>query len=118
MLLLFSCYWGEDHVNHPGSLWIYFGGPHLATHKSAEKRARQSLGRTARNKQALGAVRTFEKKIRTAVAAGDTKVAQELLKDYTSKATRAALKGVIHAKAASRKISQLAQHIKSPTKNA
>jgi small subunit ribosomal protein S20 len=83
----------------------------LATHKSAEKRARQSVVRAARNKNALGAVRTFEKKIRTAIAAGDKTAVVDLLKVYTSKATRAAVKGVMPSKTASRKIGQLSGRV-------
>lgn len=83
----------------------------MATHKSAEKRARQTVKRAARNKQALGTVRTTEKKLRTALAAGDKTTAQETLKLYMSKAAKAAAKGVIKAQAASRKIAQLSAHV-------
>lgn len=83
----------------------------MATHKSAEKRARQSTKRAARNKQVLGAVRTTEKKLRTALASGDAKSAQEALKTYMSKATKAATKGVIKAQQASRKVAQLSAHV-------
>lgn len=83
----------------------------MATHKSAEKRARQSVKRQARNKTALGTVRTTEKKLRTALAAGDKKTAQEVLKLYMSKASKAAAKGVIKAQQASRKIGQLSAHV-------
>jgi small subunit ribosomal protein S20 len=87
----------------------------LATHKSAAKRARQTVGKTARNSQTKGTVRTLEKKIRTALAAGDGKAAQSLLGEYTSKATRAATKGVIHMKSASRKIGRIAARIHTLT---
>lgn len=83
----------------------------MATHKSAEKRARQSVKRAARNKQVIGAVRTTEKKIRTALASGDAKAAQEALKAYMSKASKAAVKGAIKAQQASRKIAQLSAHV-------
>jgi small subunit ribosomal protein S20 len=83
----------------------------LATHKSAEKRARQSVRRTARNKAVLGTVRTTEKKLRAALASGDAKTAQDTLKAYMSKATKAASKGVIKAQQASRKVAQLSAHV-------
>ena len=79
----------------------------MATHKSAAKRARQAPKRTARNKQTLGTVRTTEKKLRIALTAGDKTAAQALLQEYTSKTMKAAVKGVMHAKTASRKIGQL-----------
>lgn len=83
----------------------------MATHKSAEKRARQTLRRASRNKQVLGSVRTVEKKLRTALASGDAKLAQETLKTYMSRASKAATKGVIKAQQASRKVAQLSAHV-------
>lgn len=81
----------------------------MANHKSAAKRARQSVKRNKRNTTALSSVRTFEKKLRTAIAEGDKKGAQEALKAYMSKAQKAATKGVIHAKTAARKLSRLSK---------
>ncbi len=83
----------------------------MATHKSAEKRARQSIKRNARNSQTIGSVRTFEKKLRTAIAAGDQKAAVGLLTDYMSKMSKAAVKGVVHGKTASRKIGRLSERV-------
>jgi small subunit ribosomal protein S20 len=80
----------------------------LATHKSAEKRARQSVRRNARNTQIENAVRTFEKKVRSAIAAGNKTEAKTLLNDYMSKMSKAAIQGAYHAKTASRKIGRLA----------
>jgi small subunit ribosomal protein S20 len=83
----------------------------LANHKSAEKRARQAVRRNARNTQTISAVRTFEKKVTTAVASGDAAGAKAALNDYMSKATKAATKGTIHKKAAARKIGRLAARV-------
>ncbi len=83
----------------------------MATHKSAEKRARQSIKRNQRNTQTLGSVRTFEKKLRTALSGTDKAAAETALKDYTSKMSKAAAKGVVHKKTASRKISRLAERV-------
>jgi small subunit ribosomal protein S20 len=87
------------------------GGFLLATHKSAEKRARQSVKRNKRNSDTLGAVRTQEKKLRTALAGGDKATAETLLTSYMSKMTKAATKGVVHQKTAARKVSRLAERI-------
>lgn len=81
----------------------------MANHKSAAKRARQSIKRNQRNTTALSSVRTFEKKLRAAIAEGDKKGAQEALRAYMSKAQKAATKGVIHAKTAARKLSRLSK---------
>lgn len=83
----------------------------MATHKSAEKRARQSIRRNQRNSQALGAVRTWEKKLRAAIAGGDKTAAQTLLTTYMSKITKASTKGVLPVKTASRKVSRLAERV-------
>jgi small subunit ribosomal protein S20 len=83
----------------------------LATHKSAEKRARQSVKRNARNSQAAGAVRTLERKLRTALAGNDKAGATTLMNDYMSLMAKAGTKGVVHAKTASRKIGRLATRV-------
>jgi small subunit ribosomal protein S20 len=83
----------------------------LATHKSAEKRARQAVKRNARNTQAHGAVRTLERKLRTALAANDKASATTLMHDYMSVMAKAGAKGVVHAKTASRKIGRLATRV-------
>lgn len=83
----------------------------MATHKSAEKRARQAIKRNKRNSDTIGAVRTWEKKLRAALAGGDKKAAETLFTTYMSKMTKAATKGVIHSKTASRKIGRIAERI-------
>ncbi len=79
----------------------------MANHKSAAKRARQSVKRNARNTTAISSVRTSERKLRTLIAAGDKKGAEEALRAYMSKTHKAATKGVMHAKTAARKLSRL-----------
>jgi small subunit ribosomal protein S20 len=83
----------------------------LATHKSSEKRARQATKISTRNTQTKNSVRSWEKKVRAAIIAKDAKTAQQLLKDYTSKAGKAAQKGVMHEKAVSRTISRLSSQV-------
>ena len=83
----------------------------MANHKSAAKRARQSVKKNARNNASLGAVRTAEKKLRAALAAGDKTNAATLLTTYVSKISKAATKGVLHTKTAARKVSRLATRV-------
>ncbi len=83
----------------------------MATHKSAEKRARQAVKRNDRNTQAVGAVRTLERKLRTALAADDKATSTTLMKDYMSIMSSAGTKGVVHPKTASRKIGRLASRV-------
>lgn len=79
----------------------------MANHKSAEKRARQSIKRNARNTATEKSVRTWEKKLRKAVEQKDKKAAGELLSTYVSKIGKAAAKGVLKKPMAARKVSRL-----------
>ncbi len=88
----------------------------MATHKSSEKRARQDIKKYARNQRTLTTVRTFEKKVRSAISTKDVKAAQDFLKMFSSKIDKAATKGVVHAKTAARKISRLSNQISSLSK--
>ena len=87
----------------------------MANHKSSAKRARQAIRKNARNSAVEGTVRTFEKRLRAAVAAGDKTTAQTVLKDYMSKITKAATKGVVHAKTAARKVGRISARINEMT---
>ncbi len=79
----------------------------MANHKSAEKRARQSIKRKARNSKTKAAVKTFEKNLVKAVEAKSVKEIPELLKAYVKKAMSAVSKGSLNKKTVSRKISRL-----------
>ena len=80
----------------------------MATHKSAVKRARQALRRRARNRNLRGRMRTAIKEARAALGEGG-QTAQAALKQAESQLRRAASKGVIPKKRASRQISRLAK---------
>ena len=83
----------------------------MANHKSAAKRARQSIVRNERASAAKKTIRTFEKKIRTAIEAKDKESAGTLLVTYSSKSDKAAAKGYLHRKQSSRKVSRLSTAI-------
>jgi len=78
----------------------------LANHKSAKKRAKQSQVRRLRNKSAKTTLKTMEKKLRAAKEEGSDNQ-DEILRKTQSAIHKAAKKGVIHKKTASRKISRL-----------
>jgi small subunit ribosomal protein S20 len=82
----------------------------MANHPSAEKRNRQRIVRTERNRALKSALRTTVKKARAAVTAGDAKVVAPLVAAAESALARAASKGVIAKKAASRVTARLAAH--------
>ena len=79
----------------------------MANHKSAKKRAKQSQVRRMRNKSVKTALKTLEKKLRTAKEAGED--AKDLMRQTQSAVHKAAKKGIIHKKTASRKISRLSK---------
>ena len=83
----------------------------MATHKSAEKRTRQTAKRTAINRARTSRVRTFVKKVETAIASGDKEAAQSALRLAQPELHRAITKGVLHRNTVSRKLSRLAARI-------
>ena len=83
----------------------------MATHKSSEKRARQTIRKNKRNTSVLGGVRTWERKLREALGGNDKSLAETLMTSYMSKISKAAAKGVVHKKTAARKISRIAERI-------
>ena len=83
----------------------------MANIKSAAKRARQAITRTARNGMRMSAVRTMEKKLLKAIDAGDKKTASELLSQYNSHMARAAKRGIVHLNTAARKVSRIATRV-------
>ena len=78
----------------------------MANVASAEKRNRQRIKRRARNQYHLTTMRTYVKRVRKAIEGKDGKVA-EALQAAIRVIDKAAQRGVIPKKAASRKISRL-----------
>lgn len=83
----------------------------MATHKSAAKRARQSLRINAVNRKRRSKVRTMEQKMRDLLTKKDKKAAQELLTSFMSTLDKAAKTGAIHARNASRRVARVSQAI-------
>lgn len=83
----------------------------MANHPSAEKRNRQRIKRTDRNRAITSSVRTLVKRVRTALHAKDKAAAETALKAATVALDKAATKGVYHRKAASRTIARLSQQV-------
>jgi small subunit ribosomal protein S20 len=78
----------------------------LATHKSAKKRAKQSQVRRLRNKSVKTTLKNLEKKLKTAKETNSDNQ-NEIMRQTQSAIHKAAQKGVLHKKTASRKISRL-----------
>ncbi|MCP4719081.1 MAG: 30S ribosomal protein S20 [Desulfobacteraceae bacterium] len=84
----------------------------MANHKSAKKRAKQSQVRRLRNRSVKTTLKNLEKSLRAAQESGaDTK--DELMRQTQSAIHKAAKKGILHKKTASRKISRLFKLVNS-----
>jgi small subunit ribosomal protein S20 len=85
----------------------------LANHKSAIKRARQNEIRRLRNKSLKTKTKNVIKDFRLSVSETSKEEALKKLDMTKSNIDRAAQKGVIHKKTASRKISRLSKLVNS-----
>jgi small subunit ribosomal protein S20 len=85
----------------------------MANTASARKRNRQTKRRTERNQARKSRMRTFIKKVETAIAGGDKAAADAALRAAQPEMQRAAGKGVVHANTVARKLSRLSMRIKS-----
>jgi small subunit ribosomal protein S20 len=83
----------------------------MANHKSAEKRIRQIAKRTAINRARMSRVRTFVKKVETAIASGDQATARNAFQLAQPELHRAVTKGALHKNTVARKLSRLAARI-------
>ncbi len=79
----------------------------MANHKSALKRHRQSVTRRARNVGVKTSVKTAAKKVRASLDQKDAAATQAALAAAVPVIDKAASKGVIHKRTASRRISRL-----------
>ncbi|MGF1475123.1 MAG: 30S ribosomal protein S20 [Geminicoccaceae bacterium] len=83
----------------------------MANIKSAQKRIRQTLKRTAINRSRVSRIRTFVKRVELALDAGDAETAANAFQTAEPELRRGVTKGVLHRNTASRKISRLAKRI-------
>ena len=79
----------------------------MPNHKSAEKRVRQSEKRRVINRGHKSKVRTYIKKLRTALDAGQSDDIQKVLPEVISVIDKSVQKGVMHKNAAARYKSRL-----------
>jgi len=83
----------------------------MANTKSAKKAVRQITRRTADNKARRSYMRTYVRKVEEAIATGNKDAAQTALKEAEPIMVRTAQKGLLHRRAASRKVSRLAKRV-------
>ncbi len=85
----------------------------MANSPAARKRVRKIARKTAVNKMRRSRIRTFLRKVESAIESGDQAAANAALRDAQPEIMRGASKGVMHANAASRKVARLNRRIKS-----
>ena len=83
----------------------------MANIKSAKKRILVTETRTARNKAIKSKVKTYVKKVETAVAKKDVEAAKAALAEAISVINKAGSKGVYHKNTCARKISRLTKAV-------
>lgn len=84
----------------------------MANHKSAEKRIRQTIKRTERNRYYRTRIKNIIKAVRESVAANDVAKAQEALKIANRELHKFVSKGIIKKNTASRRVSRLSAAVK------
>jgi small subunit ribosomal protein S20 len=85
----------------------------MANTKSAKRAVRQISRRTTANKARRSQMRSSIRKVEEAIATGNKNAAQAALKEAEPMMARTAQKGLLHRRAASRKVSRLAKRVAS-----
>lgn len=85
----------------------------MANHASAKKRIRTTAKRTDVNASRMNRIRSFIRKVETAITSGDVKAAENAFKIAQPELARGAAKGLMHAKTASRMLSRISSRIKA-----
>ncbi len=85
----------------------------MANTSSAKKAARQAIKRTAINKTRRSRMRSEVRRVEEAIAAGNKDEAAQALRSAQPVIARSGQLGIVHANAASRKVSRLAKRIKA-----
>ncbi|HZF46111.1 MAG TPA: 30S ribosomal protein S20 [Sphingomonadaceae bacterium] len=85
----------------------------MANTPQARKRIRRNANRAEINGARLGRIRTFVKKVETAIAGGDKTAAAEALRSAQPELARGVARGVLHKNTAARKVSRLSKRIAS-----
>ena len=85
----------------------------MANHKSAEKRAKQTLVKTERNRFYKTRIKNLTKAVRVAVEAGDKDAAAAALKDVNKNLHSYASKGILKKHTAARRVGRLAKLVNS-----
>ena len=85
----------------------------MAHHNSAKQRIRRNERREVINRNRVGRIRTFVRRVELAIAGGDKPAAQEAFKMAQPELQRGVTKGVLHRNTVSRRLSRLSARIKA-----
>ncbi len=83
----------------------------MANTPQAKKRIRRNERRAEINGNRLGRIRTFVKKVESALASGDKAAATEALSAVQPELARGVARGVLHRNTASRKFARLTKAV-------
>ncbi|MFL9842354.1 30S ribosomal protein S20 [Sphingomonas sp. ST-64] len=83
----------------------------MANTPQAKKRIRRNDRRAEVNGARVGRIRTFVKKVESALASGDKAAAETALKAMQPEMARGVAKGVLHKNTAARKFSRLTKRV-------
>ena len=83
----------------------------MANTKSAKKMVRKIAKRTDGNKARRSRMRSFIRSVEEAITEGNKSAAQEALKNAEPAIMRNGQKGILHKRAASRKVSRLSKRV-------
>lgn len=83
----------------------------MANTPQAKKRIRRNARRAAVNGNRIGRIRTFVKKVESAIGAGDKAAASAALLAAQPEIAKGVAKGVLHKNTAARKYSRLAKAV-------
>jgi small subunit ribosomal protein S20 len=83
----------------------------MANTPQARKRIRRNERRAEVNGNRISRIRTFVKKVETAIEGGDKSAAADALKAAQPELARGVARGVLHKNTASRKLSRLTKRV-------
>lgn len=85
----------------------------MAHHASAKKRIRRNERQAAVNRARVSRIRSFVKKVETAIAQGDKAGATSAMREAQPELMRGANGGLLHDNTVARKLSRLSARIKA-----
>ena len=83
----------------------------MANTPQARKRIRRNARRAEINGSRMSRIRTFVKKVESAIAGGDKTAASAALKEMQPELARGVARGVVHKNTAARKMSRLSKRV-------